>query len=265
MRRTRATYEAMEAFKTQFIAALEDEEAVERIKLIFEPMFTDLLSPVTDRLSQAVQTLTGTVEQLRQENQAKDVRIQELEREVGHLHMRVYDLEQHGRRDSIRIFGLSETTQGTTDDKVLRLCNGRMNLAPPLALEEIAVSHRVGKPVVSNDAESPPPPRPLLVKFSTRRSRNRVMEARKSLKDPPSQDDVEYGAMMADGERIYMADDLTKRLASLAFRAREAKRSKQISDTWVIDTKIMVKDCQNRIKQIFSIDEMEKNKRANLM
>ena len=142
----------MEAFKTQFIAALEDEEAVERIKLIFEPMFTALLSPVTDRLSQAVQVLTGTVEQLRQENQAKDVRIQELEREVGHLHMRLDDLEQHGRRDSIRIFGLSETTQGTTDDKVLRLCNGRMNLEPPLALEEIAVSHRAGKPAVSNDA-----------------------------------------------------------------------------------------------------------------
>ena len=89
------------------------------------------------------------------------------------------------------------------------------------------------------------------------------MEARKSLKDPPSQDDAEYDAMMADGERIYMADDLTKRRANLAFRAREAKRSKQINDTWVIDTKIMVKDCQNRIKQIFSIDELEKIKRAN--
>ena len=89
------------------------------------------------------------------------------------------------------------------------------------------------------------------------------MEARKSLKDPPSQDYADYDAMMADGERIYMADDLTKRRANLAFRAREAKCSKQISDTWVMDMKIMVKDCQNRIKQIFSIDELEKIERAN--
>ena len=138
-----------------------------------------------------------------------------------------------------------------------------MNLEPPLALDEIAVSHRVGKPAVSNDAESLPPPRALLVKFSTQRSRNRVMEARKSLKDPPSQDDAEYDTMMAEGEHVYVADDLTKRRANLAFRAREAKRSKQISDTWVIDMKIMVKDCQNRIKQVFSIDELEKIKRAN--
>ena len=57
--RTRATSEAMEALKTQLIAALEDEGAVEKIKLIFEPMFTSLLSPVTDCLSQAVLALIG--------------------------------------------------------------------------------------------------------------------------------------------------------------------------------------------------------------
>ena len=258
----------MEAFKSQFITALEDEEAVERIKLIFEPVFTSLLSPVTTRLTKAVQDLTKTVEKLRQENDAKDLRIRNLERDVGHLQMRVDDLEQHGRRDSIRIFGLSETTTGTTDEKVLWLCNNRMKLDPPLALEEIAVSHRVGKPATPADAASsagtrPAPPRALLVKFATRRSRNRVMESRKNLKDPPSQDDTGYTAMIADGRHIYLADDLTKRRANLAFKAREAKRAQQLSDTWVIDTKIMVKDLHNRIKQISSIHDLEQIIRAN--
>ena len=89
------------------------------------------------------------------------------------------------------------------------------------------------------------------------------MESRKNLKDPPSQDDTGYTAMIADGRHIYLADDLTKRRANLAFKAREAKRAQQLSDTWVIDTKIMVKDLHNRIKQISSIHDLEQIIRAN--
>ena len=41
---------------------------------------------------------------------------------------------------------------------------------------------------------------------------------------------------------IYISDDLTKTRATLAFRAREAKGQRLITDTWIIDSKVMIKD-----------------------
>ena len=55
-----------------------------------------------------------------------------------------------------------------------------------------------------------------------------------------------------DGENIYMSDDLTKRRATLAYRARMARRNKEIQETWVIDCKIMIKNNYGRISQISS-------------
>ena len=47
---------------------------------------------------------------------------------------------------------------------------------------------------------------------------------------------------------IDLADDLTKTRANLAFKAREAKRMGKLTDTWVIDSKVMVKDLHVRIR-----------------
>ena len=82
----------------------------------------------------------------------------------------------------MRIFGLPETRSGSADDKVLALCNKRMKLLPPLKLDEIAVAHRVGTIQDEEDNDEPPPPRALLVKFASRRSKERVMAARSKLR-----------------------------------------------------------------------------------
>ena len=258
----------MEEFKNSMLAALEDKEIVERFRLIFEPIFQSLLGPITSRLLDTVQALTQTVNVLKSEGQEKDKKITALQNEVAELHVMVDNHEQHGRRDLVRIFGLSEESPGSTDDKVLRLCNIRMKLNPPLTLSEISVSHRVGKPREPPDDEGSDPrprPRPLLVKFATRRIKNRVMAAKKKLrKQHPNgnegdegdthphhladtgngssnQADVDNASpspeAMDDGTNIYIGDDLTKTQAKLAYQARQAKRNGEISDTWVFDSK----------------------------
>ena len=127
-----------------------------------------------------------SVDVLKRESQAKDKIIEDLQKDIAALKVRVKDHEQHGRQDSIRIFGLSEESSGTTDEKVLRLCNRRMKLQPPLMLDEISISHCVGKP--KETEYGTPIPRPLLIKFATRRSKNRVMQVKKELrpKEPPA-------------------------------------------------------------------------------
>ena len=113
----------MEEFLTSTLAALEDPGVVERYRLIFEPMFRELLGPVTRMFSETVQALTTKVSSLQVQSNAKDEKIASLKKEVGKLQVLVDNHERHGRRDSSCIFGLSESTSGTTDDKVLRLCN----------------------------------------------------------------------------------------------------------------------------------------------
>ena len=105
--------------------------------------------------------------------------------------------------------------------------------------------------------------RALLVKFATRRSKNRVIAVRKMLKPGNQQsegqtsENDDYEDVLADGTHIYISDDLTKARANLAFGARQAKRSHQISDTWVMNCKVMVKDNFSRISQVTSIHDLE--------
>ena len=265
----------MENFKPSFLAALEDEEIVERYNIIFEPMFKTLMLPVTSKLTDTVAMLSQSITSLKKEMEEKDSIIRELQGSVSRLHVTVDDLEQHGRRESMRVFGLPETTPGSTDDKVLELVNNRMKLQPPLSLD---VSHRVGQVKPMGEDGAPPPPRPLLVKFVSRRSKARVMEVRKRLRvrrgrrrhDGGGDADNEGVADEEDSNEeredhpepqpiIYISDDLTKTRATLAFRARESKQQHLIADTWIIDSKVMIKDNRSRIYHVKSEDELKKH------
>ena len=272
--------ETKEDFVASLLVALETDAVVERFRLIFDPIFSGILDPYTRKVGDAISKLTNTVEVLRKESAEKDKKITTLQRQVRELETKMDDYEQHGRRDSVRIFGLSEDSPGSTDEKVLRLCNKRMKLSPPLRLEEISVSHRVGKLGEPAEDGTPPPPRPLLMKFATRRSKNRVISKRKNLRKPRADDSVgrmegsvrelssarpdiddavdgDETVSTEDGENIYMSDDLTKRRATLAYRARMARRNKEIQETWVIDCKIMIKNNYGRISQISSEADLQ--------
>ena len=198
--------------------------------------------------------LSQSITSLKKEVEEKDNIIRELQGSVSRLQVTVDDLGQHGRQESFWVFGLPETTPGSTDDKVLQLVNNRMKLQPPLSLDEIAVSHRVGQVKPMEEDGAPPPLRPLLVTFVSRRSKARVMKVRKRLRvrrgrrrhDDGGDADNENVADEEDWDEeredhpepqptIYISNDLTKTRATLAFRAREAKRQRLITDTWIIE------------------------------
>ena len=57
---------------------------------------------------------------------------------------------------------------------------------------------------------------------------------------------------------LYIADDLTRDKAKLAFTARGLKTQGQIWDTWVIDCNILVKDNEGRISKAAHMDDLKK-------
>ena len=113
-------------FTESLLSALEQQEVVQRFSPIFEQQLKCHLDPVTKKMTDAINSLTQTVTQLKGELKTRDESIRSLQSEVTELQTRVEDLEQHGRRDSVRIFGIPEDEPGSTDDKVLRLFNKRL-------------------------------------------------------------------------------------------------------------------------------------------
>ena len=197
------------------------------------------------------------------------------------------DPEQHSRRASVRVFGIPEKNPGSTDEKLLDICNNVMQLKPPLGIEEIEVSHRVGQVEKershSEDGEMiiVEKPRPIIVKFVSLRSKTRVMAARKGLRklDPRDPTHETLDALDADAEDdavdegddtrklplsrrfpkpVYISDDLTRNRAKIAYEARMMKRQGLISDTWVFDCSILIRDNEGLIKKISKKDDLKK-------
>ena len=161
---------------------------------------------------------------------------------------------------------------------LLQLFNSRLKLRPPLTLEEIKISHRVGKLQVEHqeteygEGGTLMKSRPIFAKFVSRRTKARVMAARKHLKPKAHQDTIFPDAENVDNEvnhddeenpnqvplpqTIYIADDLTRNRAKIAFRARQLKRDGKLRDTWVFDCSIMIKDNTGRVSKVTSIDDL---------
>ena len=239
----------MENFKENFLSMLGDDEAVSHLQLIFEAMFKTLLSPLSSQMNDTIRILSETVADLKKDNQSKDAQINNFQAEVNLMKTRIDDLEQHREKDTIRIFGLSECTPGSADEKELRSCNEFVQLQPPLSVDEITVSHSVGRPLAATDDTmatndmAPAPPRPMSRKFCTEGSKNGVRATKKSPKLPEQEDaeEEEFAKLVADGTHIYEVDDLTKAGEDLKFKAGEAKRNGELLDNWVVDCKVLVR------------------------
>ena len=101
--------------------------------------------------------------------------------------------EQYSRRNSIRIFGLSEEEGEDWYDKVLDLCENVLKIE--VGRDELDREHRVGKPrEVVEGSERPPPPRTMIVKLKGYGTKSKFMKAGRGLR----------------GKNIYINKDLTK-------------------------------------------------------
>ena len=101
------------------------------------------------------------------------------------------------------------------------------------------------------------PPRSIIVKFASRRTKAQVMRNKKNLKDNP------FKAADGSCHSVYIADDLTKRRAQMAYQARQLKRAGLIQDTWTFDSKILVKDLRNRILPIMTENDLSKFRQSS--
>ena len=135
--------------------------------------------------------------------------------------------EQYSRRNNLRIFGIPEGNEAreNTDTLVFYLCK---SLGADVALGEIDRSHRTGKPEGRKT-------RPIIVKFTSYRARQKLYSLRRNLKS-----NDEY-------DRVFINEDLTQRRSQLLFIARGLAKSKIIENACSADGNILIRVTENGV------------------
>jgi hypothetical protein len=148
-----------------------------------------------------------------------------LNSENGKLREDLDALEQYGRRELMRINGIPDGGQQETTANTTKLVTDLVkSIDPNLNESDIIRSHRIGNPVRVGEHGRALPPRQIIVRL-----KDSNVKCRKNLKDKP-----EYHS-------VNINEDLTKIRNGIAYRARQLKKLKLVTDTWTIDGKCFVK------------------------
>ena len=212
---------------------------------------------------------SALVQGLRRELRGVKEDLKRMQGELDECYDKLDEQEQYSRKNNLRFDGVPESELENTHEVILETCNNVLSLEDPITLSDISNSHRLPAPR-NAEAEAP---RPLIVKFTNNRARRRVFDARRILKDVnaalrykrPSapgtdDDDADYEPFetITLSRKIFMNEDLSGAKLKLAFEARQLKRTGKITDTWVIDGKIKIKDLNNVILTAGSLKDLNR-------
>ena len=166
------------------LAAKEDVSALRRD---MDKLVTTLTTRIEKMESEIFQVheekdrLKGEVSRLRGENADLQGRLQQQQKEAREVRAQVNDQEQHGRQWNLRVFGVQEA-QGQ-DQETTEACAERClgiftaKLGVPVQAADLEIAHRTGKA-----PEKGGRPRPIIVRFHSRKQRGLVLSARRKLK-----------------------------------------------------------------------------------
>lgn len=198
---------------------LSNEDKVDITKMISASLSTlgenvDFIRIIVEHVTSAVQEVFNKkIKGLQDEINSLKVTNSELKESSNSCAKKADDLEQYTRRNNIRIFGLPESDSENIDDVVINLFNEKLNVN--ITPSEIDRCHRLGKK--TNNKSN----RPVIVKFTSYRSRHLVFATKKSLK----------------GSGITIREDLTKsRLALLKAAADKVT----FKNAWTSDGRVIV-------------------------
>ena len=152
------------------------------------------------------------------------------------LHQKVDELEMYSRRDCVRIFGVEET-KTDTDAVVVEIAD---KLEVPLKKEDIAVSHRVGKPPKSAEDR----PRAIIARIKKYDTRHDLIRESKNLHKVKGM------------EGYSVNQELTKTRAKLAYECRSLVRQEFAKSTFVWDGKIFIVDKKEKKHKVLCLNDL---------
>ena len=186
------------AFLKTLIAEVVDEKIMKRI----------------EKCESDVHDLAGRVRALESSSKEND----DLVNGITNLEKEVNDIEQYSRRNSLRVSGIPEKLNESTDELVKKLAEDKLNVC--IADQDIDRSHRVGKiKNVTGDENTKTRHRQILIEFTNYDARNKVIRSRSKLK----------------GSGITIHEDLTRKNQTLL--SKTSKKQGVVS-AWSKDGRI---------------------------
>ncbi|XP_072051414.1 uncharacterized protein [Amphiura filiformis] len=180
--------------------------------------------------------LQSELKQKSDENNKLKVQIKDLTENTDETARKLNDLEQYTRRNSIRLFGIPESKGKKENCDAIVTNLARDKLGVKVDLQEIDRCHRVGK----KTSEPGKKPRPIIVKFATYRSRQKVMIVRKKLK----------------GTGITIKEDLTRANQTLL---EQVSRVEEVISSWSSDGRILAlvkRDGKEEIRPVSTLEDL---------
>ena len=132
--------------------------------------------------------MRNEIQQIKAREGLMQEKLVELQQKVNITFRKTNDVEQYTRRENLRIYGISEPgldkdgkliieTNEQCTQKVLTILNKHLKLPQEVKDSDIAAVHRIGKYNPNN-----PKARSMIVRFTSRKTRDMVFGAKKALK-----------------------------------------------------------------------------------
>ena len=190
----------------------------------------DFLSGKFDEISKQMAEMKAFNGALKKENDTLKIQVTTLQRDVQHL-------EQHNRGQNLEIAGIPEKPQEDIGSVVMTVLK---KIDSGVCDADVDITHRVGPttPTDSAHATSARRPRSILVRFSSRRVRNKIYDQRKSLKEVKLAD---LGLGFRETTNVFINENLTPEMKQLLYKANIARKNKSHRFLWTQNGKILVK------------------------
>lgn len=179
-------------------------------------LINSIVQGVLAGLQSKVDSLESKVDSLETENAELKVKVEKLETALE-------SSEQYSRRNCLKVTGVPENIECSTDEYV---CNLARAIDVDISVDNIDRSHRLGK--LPSVAEHRAKPRDIIVKFVSYRTRANFYKARVLTKS-------------RGYKGVFINEHLTKSRGKLLYEARRRVKSKQLKSAWSIDGTVMVK------------------------
>lgn len=194
-----------------------DDNLIKKMCEFMQPLITDTIREEIHRsLEPMISSLREEVKNLKEEVERKNNQIHVLQHTID---SKTDELEQYQRRNSLRIFGYTESDRENTDDIAIQVAQ---TLKVDLSYADIDRSHRVGRKIEGRE-------RPIIVKFTSYRKRAEVFRAKRLLINT----------------KITVREDLTKKRVELL---RKCIDKFGLKNVWTQDGTIIVKDKNYKIR-----------------
>ena len=210
------------------------------LKLVLQESVTKAVGDILHGFKTRLDTIETSHNALQKENAALVKENAFLRESLISLNTKTDDLEQYTRRNSLRVAGIAEKDDESTDMLITNLCS---DLGVPLETHHIDRSHRVGKPDEPIDPATTPKPRPIIVKFISYRYRQQFYRARYDLKNKGH-------------KGVFVNEDLTKYRNNLLYKARMLVKDKKLKNAWSSDGSIFIKDNHDERYKVLSVADL---------